>query len=244
MTSLITLLYRIQRLILKSCRFTSIHSTSVALTVSTLLLTSGQYAMAGLADQDRRSGYSFPPGNVAPCPGPSCSHHYSNPTLTNHIREMEQRQRQQIIDAQRRQEQLSKDMMAHSQAQMNENLNRIAEQNRVRDQQIDRTIRMAAAAAVYPLWESSPSEVMGIYTMKGWNDKGPIVMTGKGGNFKVPVVERPVVRGGGGKVLLHYLRPSMVSSDLPEFVRLKDRRQKVTIFNIYPEITRIKRSKS
>ena len=83
-----------------------------------------------LAEQDRREHIHLGEGRVAPCPGPDCSHHYSSPTLTNHIREQEERQRQQLRDAQKRLDDANRESLKRSLEQLTENENRIAEQNR------------------------------------------------------------------------------------------------------------------
>ena len=162
-----------------------------------LILLTVHNAKAGLAEKDKQSYTYFPAGYVPPCPGPECSHHYSSSTLTNHIRDMEQKQREQIDNARKASEQARNEALLRSLNQLNDNMNRNAEQHRLRDQEIAKL----TAPRLYPVWDKS-TKIQGTYTVSSWDSKGPVVMT-KNGALRLPIVTASL-KGGGREVVLHY----------------------------------------
>lgn len=190
-----------------------------------LILLTVHKAKAGLAEKDKQSYISFPAGYVPPCPGPDCSHHYSSPTLTNHIRDMEQKQRDQVDSARKALEQSIKESSLRCQKQLGDNMKSAAEQKRLRDQEIARLTE----PRIHPVWSKS-SEIQGTYTVSGWDSKGPIVLT-KNSLQRLPIVTASL-KGGGREMLLHY---EAVYSHL-RFIRFAIRPNEAgDVFHVYPE---------
>ncbi|MGI9275229.1 MAG: hypothetical protein ACR2PT_10350 [Endozoicomonas sp.] len=113
--------------ILQSFRYTHPSHASQATNAWNFLGTKGA---EGLAELDRRNGIYLGAGSVPPCPGASCSHHYRSPNF--YSRELEERQRQQIRDAEIKLEELRREGARRMQEQVAESQRWMAEQDRKR----------------------------------------------------------------------------------------------------------------